>query len=359
MQMADNKKFNGGGRNYSLDLLRIIAMLMVLTLHINQGSGYLPNTDLSSFIFAVKAYEHISIVAVDLFIIISSWFLCQKSTLSYSRLISLLITVIFWTIVMDVIALIAGAKVSLGYFSLDIPIIGKSYDFISGYILLCIVSPFLNKAVESISHITHRNLAIGLFILFSVLAPITTSQYINIRSGYHIVWFIVLYIITSYFRTVSVHKYKMLYLIGYPILLCLGIFGDYWGLPVVGSLDYNNFIVALSAFCVFFIFENIDIRNIYIERLIGVLAPCVLGVYLIHANPLFYRYVRPLDFSVFFNNDVRIYLISVPLIVFTLFLLFSIAEFLRIKLFSFIKVPDLVNHISSIVSNKTKEQNQY
>ena len=72
-----------GGRNYSIDLLKIISMMMVLALHTNRYGGFLDRTDLSWYNFIVYYFEHLAIPAVDIFIIISSWFLRDKTCSIY------------------------------------------------------------------------------------------------------------------------------------------------------------------------------------------------------------------------------------------------------------------------------------
>lgn len=58
-----------GSRTYSLDLLRIIAMMMVLVLHTNLFGGFLKINSNDSYELCIDLYEHLSIVAVDVFII--------------------------------------------------------------------------------------------------------------------------------------------------------------------------------------------------------------------------------------------------------------------------------------------------
>ena len=54
-----------GSRTYSLDLLRIIAMMMVLVLHTNLFGGFLKINSNDSYELCIDLYEHLSIVAVD------------------------------------------------------------------------------------------------------------------------------------------------------------------------------------------------------------------------------------------------------------------------------------------------------
>lgn len=350
--MTDNKKLNGGGRNYSLDLLRIVAMLMVLTLHINQGSGYLGSNTQSPFMFAIKVYEHIAIVAVDLFIIISAWFLREKQ-ISLRKLVTLLATIIFWTIVTNVVAYCCGANITLKDIAKEIPIIGRAYDFMSGYIVMYLLSPFINKSLDSISHKTHKYWALASFVLFSLLTPITTSHYIYSGSGYHIVWFVSLYIITTYLKTISLDGYRKVIPIVYVLCLITGFASDYFQLSdTLGSLSYNNPIVAVSALCLFILFTKLEIKNKFLTKLIGMFAPFAFAVYLIHANPILWRTIEPLNFDSFFSNNASRYIFTVPIIVMVFYLVFSLLEFLRLILFKKCKITDFLYRISDDITKK-------
>ena len=97
---------------------------MVLALHFNMLCGFLNVNDRSFFEFSIKLYEHLSIVAVDVFIMISAWFLCEKeSPFKIGKLIDLLLVVIFWTVVSMIIAVCLGERVSIRDCLKSIPVI--------------------------------------------------------------------------------------------------------------------------------------------------------------------------------------------------------------------------------------------
>ena len=96
-------------RNYSIDLLKILSMMMVVTLHLNLFGGLIRSASASEnifFKFMVNFYEESSIIAVNVFIIISSWFLSANKTytLKAKRILRLLISMFFWYFVMTGVA---------------------------------------------------------------------------------------------------------------------------------------------------------------------------------------------------------------------------------------------------------------
>lgn len=247
---------------------------MVLVLHINLFGGFLSISDHSMYHFCVILYEHLAIIAVNTFVIISAWFLCEGNH-RFSKIIQLLIPLVFWSIVMTIAAKNLGVEVSFKDIMMQIPLIGKTYGFISGYITMYLLAPYINKGLANLSHRDHLALSVIVFTLFSALSVFNRCQYININMGYHFSWFVVLYIITSYFR-----KYKLwrkvpnyYYLIIYLALSIIGTICEFYNIPFISGTQYNNPVVAISAFTLFFFFADSMVKRKYSVLLISRFAP--------------------------------------------------------------------------------------
>lgn len=158
-------RLTGYGRDYSVDLLKIISMILVVILHLNLFGGLIKSADDTGnilFKFMVNFYEEISIIAVNVFIIISSWFLCtnQTYTLKSKRILRLLVSMFFWYLVMTGVAYLLGVRPGFKELLFSVPLIGKSYDFMAGYVILFFLSPFLNRLTSQMNHKSHKKLAI-------------------------------------------------------------------------------------------------------------------------------------------------------------------------------------------------------
>ena len=83
-------------RSYNVDLLRIISMMMVVTLHSLSRSGMLTETE--GIIFNLSWFlEIVCYGAVDIFLLISGYF-GVKSKFKLSRILSLWLQVVFYLI---------------------------------------------------------------------------------------------------------------------------------------------------------------------------------------------------------------------------------------------------------------------
>lgn len=335
-----HKVIAGGGRNISLDLLRIIAMMMVLILHTNLFGGFLKIESKDAYGFLITLYEHISIVAVDVFVIISAWFFRTKET-SFTKVVTLFWIILFWTVVMSMVAVLLGETITLKDIVKSIPFIGRAYDFCGGYIIMYLCSPYLNKMLDNISKKQQTLFAIGSFILFSCFSPVTSSHYLLINGGYSFVWFIILYIITAWIKSLEKIFSKRFFLCAYIICSLGGAVAMFFNIPLLGDLEYNNPIVTISAFSLFLMFAQLRIKNPIVVKFVTFFAPLAFGVFLIHANFIFERWYQQFQFCKWLEGNSYIYVIGVPVFVIFIFVLCSLMEYLRVKLFKLINEKEL------------------
>lgn len=99
--MANEQLYNkstGGGRNYALDLLRILSMFMIVMLHSgSHGRTLLISEGLTPYSIWFHFVEALTICSVDVFVLISGYFLCTQQ-FKPSRIIKLYFAVVFYSI---------------------------------------------------------------------------------------------------------------------------------------------------------------------------------------------------------------------------------------------------------------------
>ena len=101
-------------RNYSIDLLRIIAMYFVVVLHICNQSGIGNSAVGFSEQGVYCLYQTLTCVAVNVFAIISGYVGYNKTKLRVSKLLELWTTVVFYGIIIAIIMICSGAE-NVGY----------------------------------------------------------------------------------------------------------------------------------------------------------------------------------------------------------------------------------------------------
>ena len=189
-------------RESKFELLRIILILMVIGLHYFNGSmgGLLSNVDKFSVNYYLANFiESAFIIAVNVFIIITGYFMINKNEISVKKVYHLLSICIFYGIVIFVILLAIG-KIQLNLSSIKnlIYTIDNRW-FIVIYCILYLLIPFINKLLKSISKKQFQMLLGILIFFFSIWPTFFTNITVN-DNGYGIINFIILYLIGGYIK---------------------------------------------------------------------------------------------------------------------------------------------------------------
>lgn len=137
------------GRQANFELLRIIAMFMVVILHWNTNSGLL--LDVGSPVTGAGVWslvtESVCIVAVNVYVLISGYFL-SSCTFSFRRVAQVLFQTLFYTVlippVLALVGVLSWSEVLNPYhiWNSIFPVQSGHYWFVSAYVVLCLLSPF-------------------------------------------------------------------------------------------------------------------------------------------------------------------------------------------------------------------------
>ena len=140
-------------RNHSLDLLRIIAMFMILTVHF-LGWGGAVNTLTASDrnYFIVMPIYFVSQIGNTLFFLLAGYFSGEKFRIKSLLLIER--KTAFYAVIISVIALLSGinSELSWGYIiKSEFPVLTNRYWFISVYVILSVLAPVLVRGLNQCS----------------------------------------------------------------------------------------------------------------------------------------------------------------------------------------------------------------
>jgi len=140
-------------RNPSFELLRIVSMLMVVTLHFLGHGGVLANVRLfSANYFVAWMIESLAYVAVNCFVLISGYFLVN-SKFKVNKLVTLYGQIWFYSVVIYLLFSVFGhVEFEPKVFTCCLlPISTKQYWFATNYVVLYLFSPFLNIAIRAMT----------------------------------------------------------------------------------------------------------------------------------------------------------------------------------------------------------------
>ena len=303
MDNVITNKNGKSGRMANLELLRCIAMMMVVVLHFLGKGNLLP--ELSGRDMEVTGYvawllESFCIVAVNAYMLISGYFLCTSS-FKLSRLIQLWLQLWFYSVGFGLIGALTGILTETPFdthylLTLIFPVSMGHYWFLTAYFFLYILLPFMGRAVKQMSK-QQLQLSLGLlFFVFCLLKSILPVRLEMDSLGYDCLWYLCVFLAAAYLRRFGV---PFLEKKGRGILLyaafCLLIFAGTMGLRTVylrtGSfrlmlkmfLEYNHVFPFLAAAGLFAAFLRLKVGGKFADLVICI-APYTLGVYLLHEN---------------------------------------------------------------------------
>lgn len=287
-----------GKRQSNIELLRILAMFMILVIHANMISLPKPlHSDLISSPFPVITryfIESIGIIGVNVFVMISGWFLIHSRAKSFLALFFQILY--FWGGAL-IVGFILG-KTEINKQSILEVFFMTSWDwFIKSYIVLMILAPVLNTYLEHSSEKTQRYVLIGYFLFSCTYGWIGGASRFFVN-GYGPLLFIGLYLLAHYVHSVLIQDKEqsfirslfsfnknidiLIYLICTVINTLLGIAGLYSERNVYGKVfAYINPLTIIGALYFFLYFSKLRIN---FNACINFLGAGAFAVFLFHSQ---------------------------------------------------------------------------
>ena len=300
-------------RESGIELLRILAACAVVMLHFNGMGGALSSSSGITHELLLML-ESLCIGAVDVFIIISGFFLCATMKRTWDKPVYLF----FLLSIINVAAF--SLKTIIDGDSLDILHVihcvfpPQNYFFVL-YVTLYIVSPFINLVLNSLSNDGRTTFIIVLFAIFSIYSFLMDSYQLLVykkiigieeivgvnpvgawgsQLGYTIVGFTLCYSIGAWARLNKVFEYLTRWKwMAYSTICILLIYflckveSYYYG-SFDNALSYTNPFVVLLSLSFVMLFAKMNFRS----RIINSLAKAAFVCYVFH-----YRIFPYLDIS--------------------------------------------------------------
>ncbi len=297
------KKNPKPARMANLELLRCVAMMMVIVLHYLGKGGMLSDLTgaaVSKAETAAWLLESFCIVAVNVYMFISGYFLCTSS-FKVSRLIQLWLQIWAYSVGVGLIGALTGVLQETAFdthylLTLLFPVTMGHYWFMTAYVFLYLLLPFVGMAVKKMTK-GQMQAALGILLLaFCVSKSILPVQLEMDRQGYDCLWYLCVFVAAAYVRRFGS---AFLERKGRGLLLyagcCLLVFGGTFALREVYlrtgglerrikmCLEYNHVLPFLAAAGLFGAFCRVRLRGRAAD-MVNRIAPYTLGVYLLHEN---------------------------------------------------------------------------
>ncbi|GAB6975896.1 acyltransferase family protein [Prevotella falsenii] len=330
-------------RESNFELLRIIAMLLVMITHATFLSLGIPthedsiSTPYNSFgIFLSQSF---STVCVNIFILLSGWFGIKANLKRFSEFIFQLFfftSIIFIGFYIFSPNVIANTDALLTFFMFH----SSDYWFVKAYIGLYLFSPILNTFAERASQKQLGYFLISFFIFQTIYGWLSIDGVQWIGGGYSAVSFFFLYLAARYTRQYllpDINKISQsIYISSYiSIVLFIAILAfivTRFGLPIAGRLfTYTNPLVLLESLLLLIIFSRISIKS----KIINWVGISCFSVYLLHANELLLRpYYGKIINNLSVTESTEWFLVFTMLFILSIFLISILLDKVRIAIWN-------------------------
>lgn len=308
MMDVSTKKHNIKQRSSNIELLRIVAMSMVLLSHFlwfGITNKSIPEKTFNFFVPIVAC-------GVNLFFMISGWFTIRCS---FKSIMKLILTILMFVLINRLISI---PFTNINVFNqigkvFAFPISSSSYWFIKVYLFLIITAPILNIGLENMPLKTLRKFVI-IFLLFNVYSCAIGSNLCNER-GFSYMQGFLMYTLGYYLKKdynlyirISV---KMAFLLFGIIMIVCTIGTSELNLWAIFTL-YNSIFLILASFVLFIGFTKIKIQN----NAINYMASASLGCYLLQDGYFGWHYMYDYMHQVFISDNYILIKISIYFFIF-------------------------------------------
>lgn len=320
------KQNNSRMRKSGIELLRIILMLQVVFLHVCDYGGFTKNMqDIGLFptaFFWLVFYS--SRTPVYVYMLLLGYF--SVSSLSSQTLSGIIpkvkktyLPMLFYSLVIPAVVWLSGITTFdiTELIKAFLPVLSRLWPFMTLYLVVVILSPFLNRCLNNLSKKEFAVLIGILFFIFSIwnmfgnLSPVNNvigvDKVVNTEGGKSLYGYVFMYILGAFVR-LHVKRYdraKLRFLAVFFGLAAVNtaliyIIPDYKDV----SMFNDNPISVIQGVCLLLYFRDLKFRS----RAINHIALMNLGVYMIHEHPMMRSILWNEDTGVFkFFHDSSFY----------------------------------------------------
>ena len=285
-------------RAANLDLLRIVSMLLIIFLHSIDHSGVLENAENCGtwMYFYVRLTYAMCMVCVNIYVMLSGYFMVNSS-FRLHKLVTLWMEAAFYGFALKLVFMLTGEDV-FSVFSLVscfFPILTGRYWFLTIYVGMYLVSPFLNVFIRAMNKRQHGLLNLCLFAIMSLWSSIHPAiAGMNSGGGWGLAWFVVLYLAAAWLQLYyepngRICCYLAVYAAIPAMMAAVQLAVRALGIGILQTVmgnwfRYNSAPVYIMTISLFVAFLNLEIKSRKLSDIICHVAPLTLGVYLIHAH---------------------------------------------------------------------------
>ncbi len=335
-------------RNYGVDTLRVISMLMIVVAHIFTQGGVLNAAE------AAGANRYIAwimrifvIVDVNCFALITGY-VSVDSRFRASRPIALWLQLFAYSVGISALFRIFGIS-AFEPLKTVLPVLSGRWWYMTAYFGIVFFLPFMGIIYDNISRRQASLLVFALVCLFSLLPSVCGRDVFRLQNGYDMAWLGVLALVGGYIKRYEPFKnIRRGWLIVYAVsMLCICA----WKFFAAGSPDrfvsFTSIFAFVGAVAMLLFFARISMAPA-VKKAAKLLGPVTLGVYLIHVHPCVWNHVLNGLFAPLGSANAVVMILGVIGSALGIFVLCAAVDWLRGQVFRLLRI----NRLADVLGDK-------
>ncbi len=360
-------------RDYAIDLLRILSMLMIIFYHILHHPNLLPTRVRFTPGYDIVLFTQLCLMcAVNIYALISGY-VGYGSRPRYSRLAELWLTVLCYSAGIALLYFLfrPGSVSASELWKYFLPSLNHKYWFFSAYFILFLFRPLLHSAVDHLSRRRLKFVLISLLVFIGIISTIYTdltgTDSYGVNRGFSAWWMMVLYLVGAYIRKYDPFaktkrwRFLLAFFLTAAVSTALKLLVQYYAIRKMHNvryynsmfINYNSINLWIGALCLFFFFRGLKLKPL-ISRVVAFLTPMTFSVYLIHDHPLIRARIFKTAFLPLSKLPTPLMLLSALGISVAIYLLCSAIDYLRVLLFRLLRIRKLFDSLESKAIVKLK-----
>ena len=283
----ENLRGTSHGRNYGIDLLRLVLMFMVCMLHTLNKGGVMDASVPGTSGYKVYLFlETFCYCAVDGFAIISGYTASNRPR-KFEKLVDMWFQAFFYSFVLTVILTIVGINetwTKIDMIKCALPVSNRRFWYFTAFFGLYFAIPLLNAFLFSVSEDAAKKALILIVVLFSVMGTLSDPFYSD--GGYSAIWLMVLYSIGVLAKRIKLFETRRSITLLVWLALSLvftWVVCDYTGIRSLLSFVLPT--ILFSGMIMVVLFSRIPAKGTIISKL----SPLAFGIYLFQINTVIWN----------------------------------------------------------------------
>lgn len=329
-------------RNYGIDILKSVSMLLVVLLHVLGVGNILGAAQPGTLAYNGAWYlETLALCAVNCFGLASGYVLC-KGHYRYSRIFSLWVRVVCEMLaVTAAFALFAPSLVTRHeWFTALTPIYHNVYWYFTSYLILFFFVPYLNRMLLALSAGERKGLSITILALGCVVENVAPGDIFFLNGGYSFLWLAALYVLGACLRLADLNDERIDRRVYLAAFFAAAV--PTWYLTIHFQSQrfecYTMPLILLEAVFLLLYFRRLPIARDKKHTAISMFSRTSFGVYIIHTVPLVWKYLLTNRFVPYLDLRFRYMIPAILLTAIAIYLACTLLDWLVEKLLKLVHI---------------------